>query len=78
MNGVPVLVAVSFKMIDTLRGVLQRKEVDPAAVDAVAQALVSIMRFGPRRLSVRRFRGNSRSPSVNRLGVPTPIGELSY
>ncbi|MBU6461353.1 MAG: hypothetical protein KGL35_02770 [Bradyrhizobium sp.] len=42
VNGVPVQLAVSFK-IDTFRGVLQRKGYDPVAVDAAAQALVAMM-----------------------------------
>jgi hypothetical protein len=64
VNGVPVQVAVSFKMIDTFRGVLQRKGVDPAAVDAVAQALVSIMRYGPRRLDPYVVFGGTPDPSL--------------
>jgi hypothetical protein len=64
MHGVPVQLALSFKMIDTFRGVLQRKGVDPVAVDAAAQALIAIMRFGPRRLDPYVVFGGTPVPSL--------------
>lgn len=64
VNGIPVQVAVSFKMIDTFRTVLQRNGVDAAAVDAVAQALVSIMRYGPRELDPYVVFGGTPDPAL--------------
>jgi hypothetical protein len=64
VNGVPVQLAISFKMIDTFRGVLQRKDYDPAAVDAAAQALVAMMRYGPRRLDPYMVFGGTPEPSL--------------
>jgi hypothetical protein len=63
VNGVPVQLALSFKMIDTFRGVLQRKGY-PVAVDAAAQALVGIMRYGPRRLDPYVVFGGTPDPSL--------------
>jgi PIN domain len=64
VNGVSVQLALSFKMIDTFRGVLQRKDYDPVAVDAAAQALVAIMRYGPRRLDPYVVFGGTPDPSL--------------
>jgi hypothetical protein len=59
-----VQLALSFKMIDTFRGVLQRKDYDPVAVDAAAQALVAIIRYGPRRLDPYVVFGVTPDPSL--------------
>lgn len=64
INGVPVQVAVSFKMIDTFRAVLQRHGVDPVMIDPIAQAIVSLMRYGPRRLDPYVVFGGTPDPSL--------------
>jgi hypothetical protein len=64
VNGVPVQLAISFKMIDTFRRVLQRKGYDPVNVDAAAQALVRIMRYGPRGLDPYVVFGGTPDPSL--------------
>ena len=63
-NGVPVQMAVSFKMIDTFRLVLRRNGFDLQAVDAVARALMSIMRCGPRQLDPYVVFGGTPHPSL--------------
>lgn len=64
INGVPLQLAVSFKMIDTFRDVLRRKGYDPVFVDAAAEALVGIMRYGPRRLDPYVVFGGTPDPAL--------------
>jgi predicted nucleic acid-binding protein len=47
INGEPVQIAMSFKMLDTYREVLLRKEYPEALVEEEISALVDIMKFGP-------------------------------
>lgn len=64
VNGVPVQMAISFKMIDTFRIVLRRNGFDPVAIDAVAQSLMSMMRSGPRQLDPYVVFGGTPDPSL--------------
>jgi hypothetical protein len=47
INGEPVQIAMSFKMLDTYREVLLRKEYPEALVEEEISALVDMMKFGP-------------------------------
>jgi predicted nucleic acid-binding protein len=47
INGEPVQIAMSFKMLDTYREVLLREEYPEALVEEEISALVDIMKFGP-------------------------------
>ncbi|ABD87062.1 PIN domain-containing protein [Rhodopseudomonas palustris] len=47
LNGEPVQLAMSFKMLDTYRDVLLRKGYDREAVEQSADGLIALMRYGP-------------------------------
>ncbi len=64
VNGDPVQMAISFKMIDTFRVVLRRNGLDATVVDDVAQALMNIMRYGPRRLDPYVVFGGTPDPAL--------------
>jgi hypothetical protein len=64
VNGRPVQLAVSFKMIDTFRDGLKRKNYAPHDVDAAAEATLNLMRYGPRRLDPYVIFGGTPDPSL--------------
>jgi predicted nucleic acid-binding protein len=67
INGEPALIAMSFKMLDTYRGVLLRKEYPEALVEEQISALVDIMKFGPAGFDPHIVLGGSPDPALRDL-----------
>jgi len=64
VHGMPVQMAVSFKMIDAYRDVLLRHGYDADAIDAAAEALMDLVRHGPRVLDPYLVFGGTPDPSL--------------
>jgi predicted nucleic acid-binding protein len=67
INGEPVQIAMSFKMLDTYREVLLRKEYPEALVEEEISALVDIMKFGPAGFDPHIVLGGSQDPALKDL-----------
>lgn len=64
IHGTPVQIAVSFKMIDTFRDVLLRNGYRADAVESAADALIDLMRHGPRMIDPYMVFGGTPDPSL--------------
>lgn len=64
MHERPIQLVVSFKMIDTYREVLTRRGYDDHAVEMAADALIEIMKNGPRALDPYLVFGGSPDPGI--------------
>ena len=64
INGEPVQIAMSFKMLDTYREVLLRKEYPEALVEEEISALVDMMKFGPAGFDPHIVLGGSPDPAL--------------
>ncbi|MGM4872204.1 PIN domain-containing protein [Bradyrhizobium sp. 956_D2_N1_5] len=67
INGEPVQIAMSFKMLDTYREVLLRKEYPEALVEEEIFALVDMMKFGPAGFDPHIVLGGSPDPALKDL-----------
>jgi len=67
INGDPVQIAMSFKMLDTYREVLLRKEYPEALVEEEISALVDMMKFGPAGFDPHIVLGGSPDPALKDL-----------
>lgn len=67
INGEPVQIAMSFKMLDTYREVLLRKEYPAALVEEEISALVDMMKFGPAGFYPHIVLGGSPDPALKDL-----------
>src|SRR5258707_12292177 len=67
INGDPVQIAMSFKMLDTYREVLLRKEYPEALVEEEISALVDMMKFGPAVFDPHIVLGGSPDPALKDL-----------
>ncbi len=64
INGEPVQIAMSFKMLDTYRDVLLRKKYPAALVEDEISALVDIMKFGPAGFDPHIVLGGTPDPTL--------------
>lgn len=60
----PIQLVVSFKLIDTFREVLQRRGYDHDAIEMAADALIGMMKNGPRALDPYLVFGGTPDPTV--------------
>jgi predicted nucleic acid-binding protein len=67
INGEPVQMAMSFKMLDTYRDVLLRQEYPEAVVNEQVSALVDIMKFGPAGFDPYLVLGGTPDPALKDL-----------
>jgi predicted nucleic acid-binding protein len=67
INGEPVQIAMSFKMLDTYREVLLRNEFPEALAEEQISALVDIMKFGPAGFDPHIVLGGSPDPALRDL-----------
>lgn len=64
IDGEPVQIAMSFKMLDTYREVVLRKEYPEALVEEQISALVDMMKFGPAGFDPHIVLGGSPDPAL--------------
>lgn len=67
INGEPVQIAMSFKMLDAYRDVLLRQEYPEAVVNEQVSALVGIMKFGPAGFDPHLVLGGTPDPALKDL-----------
>lgn len=64
INGEPVQIAMSFKMLDTYREVLHRQEYPEDVVEESISGLVDVMKFGPAGFDPHIVLGGSPDPAL--------------